>query len=482
MSLKKQAIAGVFWSLSQRVGVQLITIIVSIILAQILLPDDFGVIALFTVFTAIGTAVINSGLIVSLVRDVDADERDYSTIFFFNVAMSLVVYLVLYLMAPLIADFFEKEILTPVIRVFSISVIFRAFSSVQTTVLTINMDFRKQMLLQIPAIVIGGAVAIWMANTGWGLWSLVYKELIQTFLITVFYTVSSRWKLLFVFDKVRFKKHFDFGYKLAISNVIDTVFANIYNLVIGKFYTPAILGFYDRANMMKQIPVNNLSEAVGVVTYPLFSKVQNDDQRLKNMYKRVMEVVIFILAPILTILIVLGEPLFRFILTDKWLPAVPYFQVLCIAGLLHPIHSYNLNILNVKGRTDLFLKLEIIKKSLIVLVVVVGLPFGIMGLVWGQVVFSVLALFINMHYAGKFIDFRTFEQFRCLMPSIFLSFGIGLMLYYFDLYFLTNQPDLLRIFVVGITGVLTYVAAAYVLKFSEFSFIKNIILKNDTSY
>lgn len=482
MSLKKQAISGVFWSLSQRIGAQIVTIVVSIILGRILLPDDFGIIALFTVFTSVGTAIINSGLVISLVRDTEADEKDYSTIFYFNIVTSVVVYILLYVAAPFIAGFFEKEVLTSVIRVFSIVLIFKAFYSVHQTVLTINMDFRKQLFLQMPAIIVSGVVAVWMAETGWGVWALVYKELIQHILVAIFFWITAKWRLALLFDWIRFKKHFNFGYKLALSYVINSVFDNIYNVVIGKFYTPVQLGYYDRANLMKQVPVNNLSDAVGTVTYPLFSKIQNDDERLKNMYRRVMEVIIFILAPVLTVSIVLGEPLFRFLLTEKWLPAVPYFQVLCLAGVLHPIHSYNLNILNVKGRTDLFLKLEIIKKTMIVVTVIAGLPFGIMGLVWGQVAFSVLALFVNMHYAGRFIDFRIFEQIKCLLPSILLSFVMGLAIYLFDQNILSHQTDVLRLFVVGITGILLYIGAAYLLRFSEFDFIRNIILKNDTNH
>src|SRR5690606_36510613 len=271
--------------------------------------------------------------------------------------------------------------------------------------LTKEMNFKTQTLIAIPASLAGGFTGIIMAYLGFGVWSLVWSSIVTIVVSTVQLWIYSKWKPDWTFSISKFKMHFYFGYKLTISGLLDKIFNNIFLIIIGKFFSPAQVGFFTRAETMKQLPVTNISNTLNKVAYPLFASIQDDNIQLKRVYKKLMKMVLFVVAPVLILSAVLAEPIFRFLFTEKWLPAVPYFQILCAAGILYPLHAYNLNILNVKGRSDLFLKLEVIKKIIIVLAIIFALPYGIIALLYGQVFISIIVYFINSHYSGKFIGY-----------------------------------------------------------------------------
>lgn len=476
MSLKQAALSGMFWTYLQQFGSQLISFVVQLVLARLLLPSDFGVIALFSVFLAIGNVLINSGLTNSLIRTKEIDDTDLSTVFFFNLFVSVIVYVMLFFTSPLIAGFFNMPILKDIIRVYALSLPVSAFSAIQQTIFTKNLDFKTQLKIQIPSLIISGITGIVLALTGFGVWSLVYMAIVQALISTVQFWLYSKWRPKRIFDKNKFKYHFNFGYKLALSGLLDTVFQNIYTLVIGKIYNPTQLGFYNRANTMQMLPVSSLSGPLNTVTFPLFARIQDDNEQLRNVYRRIMKMVIFIVAPVLTFIAVLGEPLFRFLLTEKWLPAVPYFQILCITGVLYPIHAYNLNILQVKGRSDLFLRLEIIKKFLTVLLIVISIRFGILGLIWGKVATSVIALFINCHYSGKFLNYGVWKQFGDLLPGVLLSVLVGTIMLFSDKYLLQGFTDIIRLISGVGLGTILYLGISYLLKLNELEYIKDILL------
>jgi O-antigen/teichoic acid export membrane protein len=286
----------------------------------------------------------------------------------------------------------------------------------------------------------------------------------------------SKWIPLLKFNIEKFKEHFNFGYKLTLSGLLDTVFNNAYHIIIGKFFPPAQVGFYYRAKSMQMYPVRTLSTIMGKVTYPLFAQIQDDNIRLKNVYKKILQLNIFVLAPTLIVSGVLAEPIFRFLFTEKWLTAATYFQILIPAGILYPIHSFNLNILKVKGRSDLFLKLEIIKKIIITLAIIVGLRFGIYGLLYATIITSFLAFFINTHYSGKFINYSAWKQIKDMTPVIVVSVITGLAVFLLDLqvqkYFNT---DIVRIFSGGITGVVVFLFQNKIFKMESYLEIKKIL-------
>lgn len=478
MSLKKQATAGMAWAFAQQFGNQLIGFVVSMILARILLPEEFGLIGMIAIFIAVGKSLLDAGLTQSLIRSDNLDEEDYSTVFFFNLAASILIYIAIYLSAPLIANFYDQQVLINIIRLFCITFIITAFESVQLARLTKKMDFKTQTTIALPSTIVGGIVGVIMAYTGYGVWSLVWSKVVSALLGTMQLWIYSKWIPSLVFNIKKFKDHFNYGYKLTLSGLLNTIFDNIYLIIIGKFFSPAQVGFYTRAETMKQLPVTNISSALNKVSFPLFASIQDDDVRLKRVYKQLMQMVVFIISPVLIFLGVLAEPTFRLLFTEKWLPAVPYFQILCVVGILYPIHVYNLNILLVKGRSDLFLKLEVIKKILIVLTIIFSIQFGIIALLYGQVFTSIGAFLINTHYTGKFINYTALQQSKDIIPSILLSGLSGGAIFILDYYLnLQGQMDIIRILAGGLVGTVLYLPLAYIFGFNSLNDLRKLLIK-----
>lgn len=479
MNLREKTISGILWTFGQQFGVQLINFIVQIILARLLLPAEFGLIAMLTVFIGIGNSLVDNGLTSSLIRTPDADQRDYSTVFFVNLFSSIIIYLTLFVTAPFIAEFYKQDILTYIIRVYTLSFIIQAFMAVQTTRLTKQMNFKIQMSMQIPSVIVGGCVGIVMAYMNYGVWSLVGMNLTQSFLFTLQHWIRTGWYPDFVIDWFRLKHHIQFGYKLTISGVLSAIFANIYNLVIGKYFSAAQLGFYSRADSLQMFPVQNISTALNKVTYPMFASIQHDTGKLKIVYKKIMQQVIFWLTPLMILLAIVAEPLFRFLLTEKWLPAVPYFQILCAVGVLYPLQVYNLNILNVLGRSDLFLKLEIIKKVIIVIGILCAIRFGIYGLLTFQVIFSIIAFYINSFYSGRMINYPIIEQLRDIAPLFVLSLAAGGLIWGIDYLLMQffELPDIVRIVIDGISYCVLYLSVSNYIKIPAFVDFRLLILK-----
>lgn len=474
MSLKQQALSGMLWSSIQTFGNQFITFGVSIVLARLLLPEEFGLIGMIGIFMGIGGALIGSGLSASLIRTSDPDQADYSTVFVFNLVGSILIYGIMYAAAPFIADFFQQPILVKITRLYTLSFIINAFTAVQVTRLHKHLDFKTETKSSLTSTVVSAIVGISMAYSGFGVMSLVWMALAGAVVNTVMLWVQSGWQPSLIFDRQKFRYHFGFGSRMMFSGILDILFTNAYTLIIGKFYSAAQLGYYNRADSMKQLPVSTFSGILGKVTYPLFAKIKNDDVRLKSVYKQIMKMVVFIIAPILVLLGVLAEPLFRFLFTDKWLPAVPYFQILCVAGVLYPLHAYNLNILSVKGRSDLFLRLEVIKKVLLAVILATSFPFGIIGLIWGQVIFSLLAFFINTHYSGKFLRYSSWEQLLDILPALLLSAAMGALVFAVDIS-LGKSGDLWRLTAGSAAGLIFFLTFATIFKFESWKTIAELI-------
>lgn len=475
MSLRKKATAGFVWTFAQQFGNQAIGFFISLILARLLLPAEFGLIGMIAVFVAIGNSLLNAGLSQSLIRSKELDQEDYSSVFYFNIVVGCLMYVFIYVGAPWVADFYDQAILVEILRLYCLTFIISAFGQVQLARLTKIMDFKTQTIIAIPATLIGGITGVYMAYSGYGVWSLVWSSLITSLFSTFQLWIYTGWYPDLAFNFGKFKKHLNFGYKLTLSGILDKIFNNIFLIIIGKYFSAAQVGFYTRAETMKQLPVTNISNTLNKVTYPLFASIQDDDLRLKRVYKQLMKMVLFVVAPVLIFLAVLAEPTFRFLFTEKWLPAVPYFQILCATGILYPLHAYNLNILNVKGRSDLFLKLEIIKKIIIVIAILITFQYGIIALLYGQVGISILAFFINAHFSGKFIGYSAYQQILDILPILFLASLMGGIVYLIDKSALENQKDILRILTGGLIGSIFYLGAAFLLKFTSFIELKKLI-------
>lgn len=476
-SLKKQAVSGVLWSFGQQFSVQIINFVVQIILARLLMPEMFGLIAMLTVFISIGQSLMDAGMTSSLIRSKNPDQLDYSTVFLTNLMISVSVYLITYLSAPFIAKFYNQEILKDILRLYALTFVIRSFVAVHIAKLTKEMNFKTQMILQIPSTIVGAIVGVTMAYLGYGVWSLVWLHITQSIVYTLQIWIFIPWRPSFVFNKRRFKYHFNFGYKLTLSGLLDTVYNDAYRIVIGKFFTPAAVGFFNQAETMRLFPVQQISSVMGKVTYPLFSNI-NGDAQLKNAYKTTMKLVLFAVIPIMLILIVVAKEGFLLLFGEKWLPSVPYFQILATASIIRPISSYNLNILKVKGRSDLFLKVEIIKKVIGVIGIAVALPFGIKALVISLTAVSFIFVFINMFYCGKLIDYSVLNQIKDVGKLFIAGLVTFLLTVFIREYLITyTQNNLLIILIISFVFIGLYLLIIMLTEKQLIKTIINIILK-----
>ena len=476
MSLKKQAVSSIFWTSLQQFSNQGVSFILSLILARLLMPAEFGLIAMIGIFMAVGRSLIDSGLNQSLIRTSNITDEDLNSVFIYNLCGSILIYLIVYFTAPFISSFYNQPILTNIVRVFCLTFIINAFYTIPNTILTKNLNFKTQMRVTTPSLIIGGIVGIILAYLKFGVWSLVYSSLVQSIAEAVQLWFWSDWKPSWHFNKSIFKTHFKYGYKLTLSALLDTLFNNIYPMIIGKFFAPTQVGFFNRADTLKQLPVTNIGSILNKVTFPLFSTIKDENVRLKSLYKKLMQLVIFIVAPTILFMSALAEPLFRLLFTEKWLPAVPYFQILCWNGVLYPIHAYNLNILKVKGRSDLFLKLEIIKKSTISLLILFSFQFGINGLLYSSILFSFLGFFINTYYSGRFINYSSWQQIKDIFPLLLIASISAAAVFGFD-FFLKDifHYDFFRLLISTIFGLIIYISISFVFRMEALFELINII-------
>ncbi|QQT53191.1 lipopolysaccharide biosynthesis protein [Sphingobacterium multivorum] len=462
MGFVSQAKKGVVWTFMQQFSIQLINFVVQIVLARILVPSDFGLIAMITIFIAIGQSLSDSGMTSSLIRNNENTEGDYGTVFITNLGVSFIVYGIVYLIAPFVAIFYKQEILTPLLRVFSLVFIFSSFYVVQLAKFTKELNFKSQFTYQVPSVIIGAVTGISMAKSGFGVWSLVGLNLAQTCSFGVILWVFYKWKPKWRFDKKVFRSHFDYGYKLTLSGLINTIYLNLYRVLIGKKFSASSVGFFTQADSLRLFPVNQLSAVLNKVTFPLFASIQNDDKKLKNAYKSALRLVLSITSAMMLILVLVAEPLFRIVYGSKWLPAVPYFQILCIASIFLPIGTYNLNILKVKGRSDLFLKVEIIKKVIGILSLAICIPFGITAIVWSLCLTNIFFAYLNGYFSGKFIHYTMKDQimnsFSVIIISIVPYFIISFTMNHYNIIF----QDAISIVVQLLTFVLIYFPLVFI--------------------
>jgi len=461
--LKKSAISGVFWVMTERVSIQGINFFVSIVLARLLLPKDFGIVGIVMVFISIAQVIIDGGLANSLVRTKDPKPVDYSVVFVSNFLVSILIYAILFFVAPAISRYFNLPQLSSLIQVLSLILVIRAVSIIQITKLTIDMNFRRHFTIQLPSVLAGGVTGIIMARNGYGVWSLVASQLVTSVFLTVQLWTRSNWKPALVFDKKIFSKHFLYGSNLMGIHLIKETFENIFNFVIAKVYTPVQLGYYTRSNAMKQIPVETLANALSKVTFPLFSKLQDDTQKLRNAYVKITQQVFYVIAPLYILLIILAEPLFRFLFTEKWLPAVPYFQLLCIAGMIQPFNYYNVNVLNAKGKASLLFRVEFIKRVLLACGIFFVYRHGMYALIYLQVGYFLLAFLLNATLAGRELQLSLWQQVRPILPILLCAIFSGFVIWLLDRSHLVNS-DLFRLLIGGIMAIFLFMGITLVLK------------------
>lgn len=462
-SLKQQTFKGIIWTLLENVGVRGLSFISMLFLARWLGPEEFGLVGMIAVFISLGQTLVVSGMTTSLIRTKEATASDYNTVFCLNLGMSLIIYGVIYILAPYVALFYEEQILIQVIRVYALVFLFTAFSAVQSAILQKEMAFKKLSLLSMPSTIIGVIVGLYMGYNGYGVWSIVGFYLTTEFIRSLLLWFFADWKPALSFSREKFKIHYGFGYKLMLSSILDTVFQNIYNILIGKYFSARTLGHFERSKRFCEYPSASFTGIMLKVTYPMLSKLKDEPERMAVIYKKILRISFFIIAPIMLGGAALAEPLFAVVLGPDWKPAVLFFQILCLSMMLYPIHAFNLNILNVHGRSDLFLKLEIIKKSITAVSVLVAMKFGVLGLVGSTVFTSFAALGVNMYHSSKIIHYPVKNQLADLTATLAIATGmaflmLGLQGYFFEL------GRILQLMIPSLIGGLLYIGVNYIIK------------------
>ncbi|WP_051146559.1 lipopolysaccharide biosynthesis protein [Marinobacter daepoensis] len=435
MSLSARTATGIVWNFSQQLATRGVGILVTLLLARFLVPEDFGLVAMMAVFLALGSSLMDSGFREALIRQENITQEDYATAFYANLLLGLVSYGALFLAAPAIAGFYEEPRLENLIRVTSVSVIIMSFQVVQVASLSRKLNFKAQLKASLPASVISGVIAVGLAYIGWGVWALVSQMLLNALVQTALLWKLEGWRPTRQFSWPSLKGMYNFGYKLFLSGVLDTVFQNLYVIVIAKVFSAPVAGLYFFANKIKELIVQQLVRSIQAVTYPALASVQNDDARLKQGYRKIVILMTVALFPGILFTAALASPLFQILLPEKWYPAVPYFQLLCLAALIMPLHSVNLNILKVKGRSDLFLYLELVKKAMHGTVLLITYRYGVTAVIVGQVIISCLSYIPNSYFSSKLLGYGVKEQvqdfgpilFAALMSAIFGYLSIGIV-------------------------------------------------------
>lgn len=473
-NLRQKTKSGLIWSSVERFSNQGVGFVFSILLARLLCPKDYGIVAMIGIFFAVAQAFVDSGFSNAVIRKKDRTESDLSTCFYFNIIVGLVAYAVFFVAAPWIAQFYNQPILTPIIRVEALSMLFNSLCIVQQALLTIRIDFKTQAKITLTATIMSGVLGVTLAYLGYGVWSLVWQGLCATLIRMFLLWTYSHWRPRERFSKASFHYLFGYGSKLLASGLLDTVYNNIYPLVIGKFFSPTDLGHFSRAQGFASLPSSNITGVLQRVTFPVLSEIQDDDERLSVNYRRLLKMSAFIIFPLMMGLAAVAKPLVLILLTDKWIGCVVYLQILCFALMWHPIHAINLNLLQVKGRSDLFLKLEIIKKIMGVCVMAVTLFLGVKEMCIGMAISSVLCLAINTYYTGKLIGVGFIKQMQDLLPML-LNALVLFFLTTFCIYYLSNL--FLQIIVGCLVGLVSYVGIAMIFKFSEIEEVKHFVKK-----
>jgi len=473
-SLKDKTVKGLGWSAldnAARYGMQFI---IGIVLARLLSPDDYGLLGLVGIVTVVCTALVNCGFTTALIRKKDATDEDYNTAFICNLSMSLLLYVVIFLCAPWIAAFFEREELTALVRASSLGLIIGALGMVQQTRLTKRIDFKTQTKITIAATALSGIVGIGMALAGFDVWSLVAQQLMSQVATTLLLYIYNRWLPQFSFSKSSFHDLFGFGWKMMLSALLDAVWKELYQAVVGKFYNPATLGQYTRARHYANLFSSNLTTVVQRVTYPVLSNIQDDKERITYVYRRIIRMSMFITATLLFALAAVSEPLIYCMIGPKWHEASTYLPLICLNSTLYPLHAINLNMLQVQGRSDLFLGLEVIKKIITLVPLFIGAFVGIMPMLMANLVIGIIAYFLNSHYSGRLLGYSSWMQLRDIAPSYALAIAIALPVWFLKFLPLSYWIVLPMQIAVGAT---VFFACCKLFKMNEYKEIIDILKK-----
>lgn len=471
-NMKNKAISGLIWQYAEKCGAEIIQFLVSIIIARILSPSDYGLIGLITVFISIANVFVTSGLGQALVQRKETDNTDYSTVFFCSFAFSLVIYSVLFFVAPLIAEFYNAPALVSIVRVLGITVIIGAVNNVQRAYVQKTMQFKRFFVSTLIGKLFSAIVGICMALNEYGVWALVGQQIAMIAVDAIVLWITVKWRPQMIFSLRRMKELFSYGWKLLCSALIDTVYSNIYSLVIGKVYSASELGYYNRGKQFPLLVINNINTSIQSVLLPVLSEAQSETGKLKAMVRRSIVTSTFLIFPAMAGLAAIAKPLTVFLLTDKWLPALPFIQFCCFTYAFWPVHTANLQAINAVGRSDITLKLEIIKKIIGITVLCLTLPYGLMVMMTARCITTVISTAINAFPNKKLLGYTYWEQVKDMAPSFVLSLIMVAVILPVTL---LPIPSVLQMIIQIVLGIGVYFALAKLFKLECFEYILNTI-------
>ena len=435
---RKTLLNATIWKLLERFSAQIVSFVVSIVLARILLPEDYGVIAILMVFINLANVIVDGGFNTALIQKKDADNVDFSTIFLFSLLFSVFLYLIIFLSAPLISYFYDNPILTPVLRVLGVIIFFNSIGSIQRAYVAKHMVFQQLFYSSLGSVLLSGLVGIWMAIKGYGVWALVAQQIVAQFATVAIMWITLKWKPVLVFSINRFKSLFDYGWKIFMTNFIVAVYEDIRSLIIGKLYQPASLAFFDRGKQLPSLLMTNINASIQAILLPAFAADQDNRERVKQMMRRSMKLNSFFVLPLLVGLFVTAKPLVIVLLTEKWLDAVPFIQIFCAAFMLMPIQSSNMVAIKSLGYSDVTLKLEIIKKVLEACIMIITFFISVYAVAWGIFIYNFICVFINLSPNKRLLNYGIGEQIIDVAPVYGISILMGCCVYCIGLLPLPN--------------------------------------------
>jgi len=462
------------WTAIDRFGKKTMRIIIAMLIARMLMPEDYGIIGMLAIFMAISQVLLDSGFANALIQKKDRTNTDYCTAFYFNVVVGLVLYGIMYVSAPWIAEFYNTPLLKDVTRVYSLTLLINSLTIVQTAKLRIDLNFKLISIISLTTQLVTGIVGIYLAYTGWGVWALVYQALFSCLFRCVLIWWRAHWVPKLIFSWASFKTLFGFGSKILVSSIINSIYINIYTLVIGKVYRPYEVGLFNQAKHFALIPSSLTSSTIITVNFPILSQLQDDNRKLLSAYRKMLVAPLFLLYPLLLGVAALGEPLISVLIGDKWLPCVPYMRVLCIGAMFSPLSTVNLNLLYVKGRSDLVLKLELIKKPVAFAILLATMSFGLMPMVVGKVVNGFIAFALNCFYTKKILNYGLARQLREVVPVMLRAMVMGVLCYCASL---LVDNNLLKLLLGTLVGVASYALMAWAMHDVTFAELR-VMLRN----
>lgn len=472
MYSSNRTLVNFIWRFAERCGAQLVTFIVSIVLARILSPSDYGTIALVTVFTTILQVFIDSGLSTALIQKKDADDLDFSSVFYFNFIVCLILYIIMFVSAPCIADFYKDSNLITIIRVISLTLIISGVKGVQQSYVSRNMLFKRFFFSTLGGTIFSAVLGIIMAYAGFGVWAIVFQQLSNNAIDTLILWITVKWRPIKKFSWIRLKHLLSFGWKMLASSLLDTVYNNLRNMIIGKLYTSADLAFYNQGDKFPKLIVTNINTSIDSVLLPTMSNEQDNHVRVKDMTRRAIKISTYIMAPLMIGLAFCARPIVQLVLTDKWLPCVPYLQIFCVSYLFWPIHTANLNAIKAMGRSDLFLKIEIIKKFIGMILLIITMNISVMAMAYSLLISGLISQIINSWPNRYLLKYSYIDQIKDILPNIVIALIMGGFVYFISY---LNLPILVSLVLQIALGGIIYLVLSIFTRNDSFIYLINIL-------